>query len=140
MLFNTKNSNGNSRMFESSIRYLQQSEECIQKENWIGALENCHKFLVEFPLSHRIEDKNTQAYANFRHIASDMLSNNHNYDSVINVLNISRDMTAFTKTFFHDIDKKGVHLPKPKPNKEVVMFIYSFCVSFYNMILAGINE
>ncbi len=124
----------------SSKQYLLLCEKEIQNENWDVVLKNCLKFLTELPISHRISDKKTAAYSNFRQIASTMLAKHHNYDSIINLLNVTADITEFTKTFFHDIDKKGVHLPKPKPNKVEVIFIYSFCVNFYNMIAVCFDE
>ena len=130
----------NSSIFVASKQYLLECEQEIINNTWNAVLKHCHQCLSEFPISHRIENKNSSAYTNFRRFASGMLSNNHNYDSVINLLNIGSEMAEFTETFFHSIDKKGVHLPKPVPSKEEVLFIYSFCVGFYNMMVSNINE
>lgn len=124
----------------SAYKYLLECEKEIKLENWDSALNYCYKFLFELPVSNNIKDKDTTAYKNFRLLASRMLANHHSYDSIVNLLNISRDMTDFTTTFFQQIDKKGVHLPQPKPNKETTIFIYTFCLNFFNLISKYLYE
>ncbi len=126
--------------YQKSVLYLSECDPLINEGKWDEVLILCHKFLLEFPLSFNYDDKHTEGYSHFRKVATEMMDNNHNYDSVVNLWDIGNSMTEFTKTYFHAIGKKGISLPKPIATKEEVIFIYSFCVSFSNMIISFLAE
>ncbi len=130
----------NTSGYRTSLHYLSECAPLIIDQKWDLVLDRCHNFLIEFPLSFNYDNKHSEEYSHFRKVASVMLGNNHNYDSVVNLWDIGYGMTEFTKTYFHSIDKKGIALPQPEATKEEVIFIYSFCISFSNMILSFLDE
>lgn len=100
----------------------------------VAAMETCKLFLANYPVIKTGVEKESVAYQNYIRLASSMLRNNHNYESVINLLQTKNNMLDFIDSFYLTRDKKGVHYPTPIVQKEDATFVYHFCVGFHKMI------
>ncbi len=122
------------KMNTSAEELLDACKLSLDSGDIINAMKICKEFLDSYPLVKKGVDKDSPAYQNYIRVASTMLRNNHNYEAVINLLQVKNNMLDFVNSFYLEMDKKGFHFPTPAVQPEDATFVYHFCVGFHKMI------
>ncbi len=123
--------------YNNARELLINAKNALLTNNLEEAALACREFLNTIQFNHHPNESDQRLYSNFQFVALNMIGKQHPFDSVLIIKEMFDQMIDFTESYFRNIVKKGVSAPKPVITKGDVYFIYSFCTSFFNMIVSG---